>query len=124
MELIENESPLLSAVWRVFGGGHCGKGDAKTENDLNISVPFFCRAGHLNSTSAPNVSHKRGCEYDYTLISRSLTQNTELGTDWQEEMSSRTLFAGVADLFVCNRVAPRLRVICQLKQSSGIWIKR
>lgn len=71
-----------------------------TENDLNISVPFLCRAGHLNSTSAPNISRKRRCENEYTLISRSHSQNTELGTDWQEDMSSRTLFAGVADLFV------------------------
>lgn len=99
IELIENESPPSSAVWRGFGGGHCGKSEAKTENDLNISVPFLCRAGHLNSTSAPNVSGKRGCENEYTLISRSHTQNAGLGADWQEDMSSRTLFAGVADLF-------------------------
>lgn len=41
----------------------------------------------------------------------------QLGADWQEEISSRTLFAGAVDLFVI--VAPGMSVICQLGESSG-----
>lgn len=70
-----------------------------------------CRAGHLNSASAPNVSCHWRCEYDYTLIlalaHRIERHELELGTDWQEELSNRTLFAGAVDLFVCNRAGPQ-----------------
>ncbi len=44
---------------------------------LASPVPSLSGAGHLNSMSAPNVSCQRQCEYDYTLISRSHTQNGE-----------------------------------------------
>lgn len=72
-------------------------------------VTFQFRVGDLNSSSAPNFSFQRDCEYEFMLVSRSDTeQRNMLRADWQEEISSRVAFARDVDLFLCNRVEWKL----------------
>lgn len=123
-KLIENESPLSSTVCGVFESGHYGRGETKTENDLNV-FGFSCALSVQSGSSQFHVCPQ--CllpkqewiwlHNDFSLTHRIEKHELELGADWHEEISSRTVFA--VDLFVCNRVSPRLSVICQLGESSG-----
>lgn len=58
IEVIENESPLSSFIWRDLEPGHWGGDETKTANYLNVFGFFPRNAGHLNSTSAPMLSAK------------------------------------------------------------------
>lgn len=78
----------------------------------------FCTERVISIPCLPPVSPAKESVNMITHWFLALTHRIEKH-DWQEEISSRTLFAGAVDLFVCNGVAPRLSVICQLRESSG-----
>lgn len=68
-----------------------------------VSIPCVCPRCLLPKNSVNMITH-----WFLALAHRIEKHELELGADWQGEISSRMLFAGAVDLFVCNGVAPRL----------------
>ena len=125
-----DKSTLSGTIYRDLGWRHRRKGERKKENYWNVLLlcAFSVQGQVISfpcSTLFPPANNSLYMTTNWLLtLTRSRERNElELVTDWQEDISSRMLFAGAFDLlFVIEW--PQGSVSSPNSESSGFRIKR